>query len=237
MTALSIAQTVCARIGLPLPTSAVGSTDTQVLQVVALINQEGLELAQRPSYGWTFLQAEASFTTLAAESQGAIATLAPGLRFIVNDTIWNRTLIRPIFGPLSPQRWQQLKASNVSGPWNQYRIRGANLIFIPIPAAGQNCYFEYASNNWCTDTTGAIPRSAFLQDTDLCLFSEELVTLGATWRWKSAKGLPYAEDFNTYEKQVIDAMARDGSKDILDMGGDRYTRMPGIGVPDGSWSL
>lgn len=237
MTALSLVQSVCSRVGLPFPTTAVSSTDTQILQIVALANEEGKDLTKRPTYGWVQLQSEATFTTVATEIQGAIATIAPGLSSIVNDTIWNRDLRRPIFGPLTPQRWQQLKAMNMTGPWNQFRIRGNNILFIPAPAAGQLCYFEYVSKNWCTDATGVTTRDAFLQDTDLTLLDEDLMVLGTIWRWKAAKGLEYAEDFNKYERQVGDSIARDGSKDILSMNGSRYDIQPSITVPAGNWPI
>lgn len=235
MTALSLVQAVCMRIGIPKPSTAVSSTDTQVLQIVALANEEGKELTKRPSYGWTAMQSEAAFTTVATEIQGAVATIAPGLDFIINDTIWNRSLTRPVFGPLTPQRWQQQKASNVNGPWNQYRIRGPNILFIPAPAAGQSCYFEYVSKNWCTDSTGATTRAEFLQDEDLVLLDEDIMVLGVIWRWKAAKGLEYAEDFNKYERQVLDSIATDGAKDVLKMGSAANGAVPGVVVPDGSW--
>lgn len=237
MTALSIVQTVCSEIGLPFPTTAVSSTDTQILQIVALANREGKTLTKRPTYGWQQLQIEASFATVAAESQGALATIAPGYKYIINDTIWNRSLRRPLFGPLTPQRWQQLKAMNMVGPWNEFRIRNGNIIFIPIPSAGQQCDFEYQSGNWCTDSTGLITRSAYLQDTDLTLLDEDLVSLGVIWRWKKTKGLEYAEDFNEYERQVGDAIARDSSKDIISMGGGWYDLAPSITVPAGNWPV
>lgn len=237
MTALSLVQSVCARVGIPKPTTAVSSTDTQVQQIVELANEEGRELAKRPTYGWTKMMREATFTTVATEIQGSVDTIAPGLSLIINDTIWNRDLRRPIFGPLTPQRWQQLKAMNVTGPWNQFRIIGESLKFIPAPTAGQSCYFEYVSAHWCYDPNTAVTGSAFVQDTDLTYLDEELMILGVIWRWKAAKGLPYAEDFNKYERQVIDAIARDGSKDVLNMAGVRYDLMPGITIPAGNWSL
>lgn len=237
MSALTLAQSVCRRIGLPSPTTAVSSTDAQVLQVVELANEEGKELAKRPPYGWQALQNQATFTTTAVELQGTIEAIAPGMSKIINDTIWNRDLRRPIFGPLGPQNWQQLKALNMVGPWNQFRIRNGQLLFIPPPAVGQSCYFEYVTKYWCTSSDGLTGRAAFLQDTDVTLLDEELMVLGTIWRWKAAKGLEYAEDFNKYERQVIDAIASDAGKDVINMAGTRYDLFPGIVVPAGNWGI
>jgi hypothetical protein len=38
------------------------------------------------------------------------------------------------------------------------------------------------------------------------------MTQGVIWRWKAAKGLEYAEDYNKYERLVADQMGRDGGK-------------------------
>lgn len=108
MSLLSIVRQACAEIGITQPGSVVGSNDPQLIQLLALANREGANLATR--YNWQALTKEAAFTTLATEIQGAVTTIAPGFKFVLNDTIWNRSLRRPVYGPLSPQRWQQLKA-------------------------------------------------------------------------------------------------------------------------------
>jgi len=111
---LSIVQAICGRLSLAIPNQAVGNTDTQITTILALCNEEGQELAAR--HEWTGLQTEATFTTLAVENQGAMETIAPGLGYIINDTIWNRSLRRPVYGPKSAQGWQQNKAFAINGP-------------------------------------------------------------------------------------------------------------------------
>lgn len=105
--------------------------------------------------------------------------------YILNQTIWDRTLLRPVFGTLTPSQWQQLKAQNVTGPWNQFRIRGGNLLFIPAPSAGDTCAFEWVSKNFC-QSSGGTGQSAWTADTDTGLLSEDLMKLGLIWRWKAA---------------------------------------------------
>lgn len=237
MTCLSIIQTVTARLGLNTTNAAVGATDEQIKQIVALSNEEGQELAAR--YPWTALQAEGSYTTLAAEDQGALSSMTgvSNLLYIVNDTIWNRTLRRPVFGPRTQQSWQQQKAFAINGPWSSYRIKGSHLYMYPTPAAGQSCYFEYITKNWCTDFTGATGYDEWNADADVPVLDEQLIILGTIWRFKKAKGLEYAEDFNTYERRVMDAMGRDGGKDWLNLANTRYDIYPGVVVPAGSWNL
>ena len=231
MTCLSIVQTVCKRMGFVTPNTATGSTDPQIIQMTAILNEEGQELSRR--HTWQALTKEATFTTVATEIQVAIPT---AMRFIVNDTIWNRDLRRPVFGPLTAQRWQQLKASNIQGPWNQFRIQGGNIKFIPAPAAGETCAYEYVSDAWCYDT-GGTDQTAFTNDDDVSYLDEQILQLGLRWRFKKEKGLEYGEDFATYERMVNDAIARDGGRDVLNLDGARWDVPPGVLVPSGNWNL
>lgn len=234
MSLLTIVQDVCGRIGLPKPNAVATTIDAQVLQLLSLLNEEGEELAAR--YDWQSLTKEATFSTVAAETQAALTDVAPNLRAITNDTIWNRDLRRPVFGPLAAQRWQQQKAMSMSGPWNQFRVREGSILFIPAPSAGQHCYFEYVTKAWVTTAAGNDALSMTADD-DVPKLDDGLLKLGLTWRWKAAKGFTYAEDFNKYERRVLDAMAQDGSKDILSLGDTKYDIFPGIVVPSGSWGV
>lgn len=408
MSLLTVVQSVCRRVGLPTPTTVASSTDDQILQLLELANEDGQDLVTR--YEWQALNQEATFTTVVAESQGDIRNIAPGMKSIVNDTIWNRSLRRPIFGPLTPQRWQQLKAMNFVGPWNQFRIIGNDLRFVPPPGAGEGCYFEYITKNWvqtaapqpnllqyaqvldnaiwlpvtcgvatslepapdgttfyklvnsvanggiyqsvskalaalpytasafvkaaeqteiyigfgppssgtyaiidlttgevsstatsgqytnisagavalgddvyrvfvtatsdpsavvsayvgatgasgtdgfyatmlqlepgstmtayeATTTAAASSSDSYLNDSDVALLDEQIIVLGTIWRFRQAKGLDYAEDFAKYERRVTDAMAGDGSKDVLNLGEVRWDLFPGIIVPAGNWPI
>jgi hypothetical protein len=51
------------------------------------------------------------------------------------------------------------------------------------------------------------------------LLDEEIMRIGLEWRWLQRKGFEYAESFASYERLVADAMARDGTKPVLDLGG------------------
>lgn len=58
LTLLEIVTTACQELGLNAPASVVGSTDLQVIQLLALVNRDGNELYRMPSEGWTALQGE-----------------------------------------------------------------------------------------------------------------------------------------------------------------------------------
>lgn len=122
--------------------------------------------------------------------------------------------------------WQSYKAQTFTSPLAEYRLRGNELLFLPAPTAGQTCAFEYVSRYWLTDSGGSTYRDAFAADSDLPLVDDELMLTGILWRWRKVKGFDYAEEQLAYERQVADAMARDGTKAILDLGGAQPSAVP-----------
>ena len=232
LTCLQIIQTVCKRIGIPTPTVAIGSNDQQIIQLLSICEEEGQEQATR--YPWESLQQEATFTTVAAQVQTTVAAITTGFDYIVNDTIWNRTLRRPVYGPKSMQDWQQQKAMQINGPFNSFRIKNDVINFYPAPASGQSCYFEYMTQNWVNTST--VTSSFWTSDSDTPSIDDQLVVLGTIWRWKAVKGLDYSEDFAKYERRITDAMARDGGKPTLSMSGGKYEIQPVIMVPTGNFT-
>lgn len=239
MSLLTIVQNACNRIGIASPTAVVSSTDAQILQLLALANEEGEELSTGASaglsYDWQALQTEGTFTTTATESQGAIATIAPGFKYIIDGTIWDRTKRLPVYGSLDPQTWQNFKSWGVTSPFPKYRVRGGLLLLMPIPAAGDSYFFEYQTQYWATPANGSTLKSAFTADDDVSLLDEQIMTAGLIWRWKAAKGFEYAEDFRKYQVRVTGAIARDTERPVLDMG-RRTDARTGIVIPIGSWN-
>lgn len=237
MTLLQVVTQFCERKNQPVPATVMGSSDTQVTQIRALLEKEGIDLRKRGA--WEGITFEATHTTIAAEDQGAMTTIAgAGFDYIKNQTIWDRTDDLPVLGPLSPQDWQMLKGMATTSPRYQFRIRGGKLLVNPTPTAGHTWAFEFVSKFWITATGGTAPTKRFFTvDTDEVALPDEIVTLGLEWRWKASKGLDYAEDFRSYEIMVKDALGRDGGKPVLSMSGEGRSIKPGIFVSPGSWAL
>jgi hypothetical protein len=232
MTCLSIVQDVCQELGINSPNAVVSSADPQIMQMLKLLNKEGKALSVRPAEGWQAMQLQATFTTVAAETQTTVEAVAPNYKYIINNTIWNRSQRRPVFGPLTPQQWQAQQGWFSTGPYSQYRIQGGNINFIPAPAAGEECYFEYATKAWVTD--GATTYTQFTADGQTSLLDEELLRLGLLYRWKQAKGLDYSENKVEYEDRVNQAISRDTPKAILNMSRNA-NRLPYLLIQDGNF--
>lgn len=235
MSLLTIVKAVCERTQLPVPATVLGSTDQQVVQMRALLEDEGKLLARRGD--WQDLTREVTHTTTAAEDQGAITTIAGvDFRAVNNDTMWDRTdkLPVPLIGSVA---WQRLKATLGVSPRFRYRIRTGRLLLTPTPPASHTLAFEYQSKYWILSNNGVTRQMVFGNDADTCLLDEEILTLGLRWRWKKEHGLEYAEDFRDYETMVTDALGRDGGKPTIHMDEHQKDIRPGIIVQPYSWPL
>lgn len=231
MTFLEIIQATFRRVNITAPSSAIGSTDENVIRMIELANEEGEHLSSR--HPWQNLIREATHTTLADESQGLITTICgTDFEYIRNDTFWNRTQDRRWF-PVDDVQWQRMKASSITGPSYYFRIRGNYLRVIPTPTAGETLAFEWMTKNWC-ESSGGTGQSEWTADTDVSRMPDKLIVAGLKWRWKAANGLEYAEDFSAYEALVSDAMARDGAKRHLNMGSGMQITS---NFPEGNWTL
>jgi hypothetical protein len=215
MSLLTIVQSAASEVGVPEPTSVIGSLDATAVQLYRLADRQGKHLAQR--YNWEALTKEATFTTVATESQGTVIAAASDFARFVNGTMFDRTATERVFGPLNEADWQRDKALNVTPVDTTFRIRGGTILFNPVPAAGNTVAFEYVSKNWCEDSAGT-DQSAWAADDDVALIDEDLITLGVIYRYLQAKGLSYAEEFREYEAQLHNLQANDGMKPILNMG-------------------
>jgi hypothetical protein len=76
------------------------------LQLLGLAQQEGKELARR--HTWQRSSRKQTFTATATETQST-AIPSDFDRFI-DETMFNRTRKRHVYGPLNPQEWQFQKS-------------------------------------------------------------------------------------------------------------------------------
>lgn len=233
MSLLTIIQNVANEIGLPTPSQVAGSNDSQIKQLLSLANSEGKSLAL---LNWEILTNEEVHTTVATESQGVLTTIvAADFDRIVPDTMWNRTEQSPISGSISNERWQSQKAVTTTGPTTEFRVRGGELLLIPVPSAGDSLTFEWVSNLWCA-TSGGTGQAAWAADSDVGILDERLMTMGIIWRFNKAKGLDWEADKIEYISTVLNKLSTDEPAEVLYMGGTHRV-MPGVGVAEGNWPL
>lgn len=236
MNLLQIGETAADRIGIPRPTSLIGSSDQNARLLLSVAQQEGKDLASR--HAWQAITKEKTFTATATEVQASV--IPSDFDRFVDGTFWNRTENRLVLGPASAQEWQALKSDRIQAIHDIFRHRGNDLLLAPTPAVGASYAFEYVSLWWVATAsdTGTPAREQFEQDTDVPVIDSELVALGVVWRFLRAKGLDYSEPFRSYELLLARKMGRDGGAQTLSMSGpsDKYPA-PKPTIPDGNWNL
>ena len=232
MSLLTICQAVAEEIGIDAPSSIIGSSDRTAKQLLRLVNREGRILAKK---AWTVLQKENTFST----DGSAYVALPSDFGYLLDETVWDRDNYWKMRGSLNAAEWQVFKSGLVSTVTTRLRFRirpltGVRKLYLdPTPASGVDGVFEYVSSQWLTDTTGVTFKTLYAVDTDVAIISEELIELGAIWRFKNAKGLAYAEEYNEYQMQVDSAFARDGGKPVLNLGitrvNEKFLNVPQTG--------
>lgn len=232
MSLLTLMNEAQAMLNLPVTSTIYTNTGEAQKQLLRIANQEGRALAR--SHPWQVLVTERTFTTVATEQQTG-ETLPADLGWIIDETLYNRTTTERVYGPLSSSQYQQQKALGTSLTWFQYRLRANSFYFLPAPTAGQTVAYEYVSKYWC-ESSGGTDQEKWAADTDVGRLDEYLMTLGIVWRWNKSKGHAYEEDYNEYERQKLLAIARDGTRQKLNVTGPRKLGFGFGRVPEGSWS-
>jgi hypothetical protein len=225
MSLLSIVQGASDRLGLTRPSTVITSSDENARVLLGMAQEEGKALYDR--HTWQVLQTEYTFPTVNGTASYA---LPDGFDQLLKDTVFNRTRRRRMVGDLSPEQWQETQASLVTMVNPAFRIRGSLFYISPTPTAAETVAYEYMSRNWCQSSI-SVGQSAWAADTDTGILSEELMTLGVIWRFKSKKGLDYAEDMSNYEIAVNKAIFKDGARVTIDTSncrGDRVPRAPQV---------
>lgn len=236
MTLLSIIQGAAVKCGIPSPSIVVASTDQNVQQLLEIANEVCTDISRmRPP--WQALAKLTEWTCVGTEDQGTIATVI-GADFdrFVPGTIWDRSLIRPLPGPRSPQGWAQDHAFVAAGPFYSFRIYDGHVwIFPNTGITGNLISWEYVSKYWC-ESSGGTGQSQWLADDDVSRLDELMIKYAIIVQYKMAKGLPCSIDLVNYQDCLEERRGTDGGNPrTLNLNGfaSRYPQWPTL--PDGNW--
>lgn len=236
MTLLTSTQDACRRLAIPVPTGVVASQNTQVQQLYSLANEEVQTCGFR--FPWTRLREFVTFSTLnQLEQTGALPSgFDDQSSSITNESMWDRTTVRKVFGPLTQEQWENERAFPVYTPIAPaYMIQDGKLYLTPAPAAGDTLAFEVVNNN-TVRSSGGTAQSSFEADDDTSIFGDMLLTKGIVWRFKKMKGIDYSDEFQDYENIINTMFAKDGGRPRLNLayGLNRRLLYP-ANIPIGNW--
>jgi len=232
VTALSIVQAVCAAQALPIPQALFSATDAQTIEMRSLLNRELAILKKWPDTYWRKLMRDHTFTTTATEVQPSTSQPAD-LEYIIPSTSWDRTMSRPVLGPMDPQTWQAWKARPIlTSVLYGYMLQGNDFYTAPTPPAGDTLAYTYISQYAVYAAGDTVPtKPYFTADTDTSIFDEVIVELGVTWRFLSQKKLECDQEKATWASLVQTAASRSKGLPVLSAAGPAWSALAGPYTP------
>lgn len=235
MTSLEIINQAANELGLS-STANVTSTDTQTVQLLALLNSAGNDLVM--AYPWGALRKEQLLATV----NGQEAYPMPAdWAYYLDQTQWDRTNRWPLMGPKSAQEWQWLKSGILSqGPRMRFRVMDDRLFLFPTPGASvRNLAMEYISKNWVRNPG---PPETFA---DRITTNDQVPELDA-WlmikflklKFFSAKGLNTEEVKGDFFMAFSSIAGKAKGAPILNLAPRRASILLGpYSVPEGNWPV
>lgn len=210
-------------------TDPYASTDPNILQLLALLKSGGRKLARMR--GWTHLQKEYTFATVASTATYALPS---DFKDMIPQTGWNRTTVWPT-DPISPQRWQYLKAVPVTSTlYVEFRQQGGQIVITPTPTSAQTIAYEYLSTSWVKPTGQTTPTSDMTAvATDVVCFDNLLAVTMLKVAYLRAKKMDYSAEQEDYESALAQAKSADATAPVLDLSGSSETPLLGYyNLPD-----
>lgn len=222
MSLLSIVSNAMAQCGFSVPSVVYASSDDLVKQFKAFTLLAGQ--VEVDFQGWRGLKV---LGDLAGDGSSTEFTLPADFEvFMPGYPIW---LDRTPSVPLRRVTDEEMLAAKVSlaAPLRPvWRLFGDTIEFYPAPETGETIKLEYRSNYWIVDETGATRKADWTADTDYSLVPERIITQSTVWRWKQSKGLPYDEDFRTWELMRYKAASNHAAATPIRLG--RKVLHPGL---------
>lgn len=212
---LAIVKAAVLEMGLAAPVTVVGNPDGQTLQMMALANRVGTELAQQ-DHGWEALRGEQLITMVPGTDTYAFPA---DFGYYMPETMWNRGARWPVAGPVSASGWQLIKSGLwPSGFYSRFRVMDGAIVFDPVPTAAGTIAIEYMSNAWCQSATGT-RQIEFLADTDIPVIPDDLLVLGLKWQFKAAKGFDFSVEKMAFDTACARLQPRDFVPETVNMRG------------------
>lgn len=188
MTAESIVSKVLSVIN--LDKTEINFNDDDIKQILTFINDAGIELSRRVRWDKLIKQVitAGNITSYTLPSDYQQLALSGGITL-------NKSVYVPCRLVTSKALWQSLllTASDV-----YYAIINNNTIDFSKQIDADGVKFYYFSNNWVSGNKSAINEAA-----DISLIPKNLLSMGAIWRWKREKGLPYNDELSEYEALIL----------------------------------
>lgn len=225
MTILTVAQEVAKVVGMEVPSALMASTEREHVELASLAQ----EMAERIASGHDWQVLSRIHTLTGDGSNEDFALPSDFDRMLVRSQVWSSSLetaLSPIHGE---DKWLELDIKSFDFVINAWTIYGGLMHIKPALASGVLAKFFYVSD--LIVANGATTKARFTADDDVFRLDERLLKLGIIWRWKEAKGQPYAEWLADYEQAKERLVARDRGSKMIRIGTPRIPGDVSIAYP------
>lgn len=226
MTVLSVAKEVAKKCGLADPDALVSNTSRETVELLEVIQESANEIAE--AYDWQKLSTIATITGDGTDTDFDFPSDYD--RMIVDTGLWLPSLQAPLTPVESLDKWLELDVLAFDFIVHAWIVYGDQIHVRPALASGETAKYFYQSNLIVAPESGS-NKTTFTADDDTFRLDERLLKLCAIWRWKSAKGQPYAEEMEDYEDLKGKLIVRDRGSRMVKVGRLRTPGNIGIAYP------
>ena len=164
--------------------------------------------------------------------------LPTGYDRMISDTNWDRTDHWRNLGTKSSQDWQFLQGGIISiGPRERYRRYNNKFRIFQALTTVYNFSFEYVSNLWvCASGSNQGSKNAFTDDSDTCIFPDDLMMAGLKFYFLKAKKLDYGIELGEFTRALSYCKAQDVPVPSMSLAPVGMNQLVGPwSVQDGNW--
>lgn len=220
MTVLSAAQAAAPSIGISVPSALFTATDRTSVELQTLVNEAALGICE--DFDWQRLKlintitGDGSYTSFDLPSDYA--------RMLKDAKLWPSDQPNsPLVHVLSDDKWLEYEVQDFDTVTNRWIIYGGQIHIKPAVASMSAVKHFYVSNLIIAGPNAtALTKTEFSADGDSFFLGDRLLKLAIIYRWKAAKGRPYAQDEDNYNKLRDEMAGADRGAKILHVGRQRF---------------
>jgi hypothetical protein len=215
MSILSAAKSAATRLSQQQPTSLFATTDTFSVEIADLANETAVAIAK--AHDW---QALTKLATLTGDGSEIAFPLPDDYdRMLLKAKVHSIRFRTAVFRAARDlDEWLFFNDYLTTGTPGNWVILGGQMQIFPAMPVDETARFYYMSNQI---VSGA--KTSFTLDADTFVLPERLLTLGLIWRWRSQKGMEYAEHLSNYEIALSEEISRDKGSHVITVGRQRYS--------------
>lgn len=218
MTILASCQSAAATLLGRQPSSFFGvSVGTDETEIASLANETAIAIMK--AHDWQKLKTLKTHTGNGSATSFVLPTDFD--RMLKKGNVHSSLYKTAYFSPVDDEdEWLYLQDTLATATPGFWIILGGAFQIFPAMASTETARYYYISNLIFSGT-----KTQATADADTFALPERLITLGTIWRWRSKKGLEYAEDMQNFNIALAEEISRDKGSRIITVGRAR--------IPDG----